>query len=208
MDETVEIPALADDPYLLDLSVCGMLRTRNQRILNQLKRLDKGRMVARGKRENLIVQLFSGGNVKNHLHVNLLLRPPKWKPDREWTSIEDLQAAIAAFSGIDVNASIRGQFIVPISELPKSGIIRLGMTEAKHGLAMKQTSQTMSFDDPVISQLSWTLLKKNTTYVNIGLAVRKTSTIGPEYLSDCEAFAYRAFNALILMEPANADSNR
>lgn len=211
-DKTTEfaIPRL-DHPYMVEFSACGTVRTRDKATINRLARLEKNRLVARldgGTRPAMFVQVFSGGMVKNHLHVNVIVRPSNWIDESELTSLEKVQATLSRFTGKLANVSVEGKFFVSVSELSPDGLVRSAMAERKaSGLAVKQTAQTLKFSDSGgLDELEWSLTSDG-EYVVIGIAVDASVEIDSSYLSLCESLVTDAFDVLVPIERGNAATN-
>src|SRR5215469_5481134 len=92
MAELVEIPGL-DDVDLVELAVCGQLHVRGPKAIAKLKKLEKGltsEVADLGDDVVLYIQLFSGGPIKNHLHVNMLFRGSDWPGSQDLVPVEQV----------------------------------------------------------------------------------------------------------------------
>jgi hypothetical protein len=201
MAEIVEIPDLFD-PYLMELSVCAKLRLRGTHLSQPLKKLEDNRLTARaeGFEESsggLFVELFSGGKVKNHLHVNLLLRPNIWKRTDKLSPILEIQSSLGTFVGVRADTIVGGEFLVPTEDLAKNSFIRSATKYTKiAGIRATRTSETFSAEPSgTFYRLRWTKLESN--YFAIVLEIKRASMISPTYLRESKAAVMKSFRDII-----------
>ncbi|HEX3356592.1 MAG TPA: hypothetical protein VHS31_06380 [Tepidisphaeraceae bacterium] len=205
MPESIEIPHL-HDPFLMELSVCGKIRTSKKATLSRLEKLDKGRMAARTYdyqevSASVFAELFGGGRPnKNHLHVNLVIRPSKWQPSGGLASSKKLQNTISQFIGLGADLIIRGEFLLAVSKLAKASFIRVAMKERTiGGVKVERIGETfIAKPNNLIHQLKWSDFGNK--HVLIVIDVHKSIKIGPDYLQHSKQLVLKAFRSIILVE--------
>jgi hypothetical protein len=211
MMDHLEIPDL-DDPFLMELSVCAKVRTRNSRLLSEMKKLNTNRMTAlvgdfvKGEAE-LYAQIFGGGEIKNHLHVNVLIRPNGWQKKAFLSSVRKVQDAARQFFGLSADLIIRGEFLIPISELPKKCFIRDARKETRiAGMKANRTGENFVFKNhPFMYRLRWADFGKD--HVVVMLDVNQTMKIETGYLQKSKSAVLKAFRTLIFTGKHNAITN-
>jgi hypothetical protein len=200
MAEKILIPDLLV-PHLMEFGVCGSLRTRNPKQLKALKLIAKERtaIVSHLTRDaTQYVQLGGGGNVKNHLHVDVVVRPRSWKSKSDLSSISTIENAIEQFVGAKAKLITRGEFLLEISTLPKKSFLReamKGMTV--DGAKARVTSGHLAMESGgPLRRVVWSLFSKDS--VVVALHVVQDGVINLNYLQDCKASVLRTFRTVIL----------
>jgi hypothetical protein len=153
--------------------------------------VDKGRTV--------YVEIFGGGQIKNHVHINVAHRWADWK-EIEPVAISKVQIALASLSGLQVKSTVMAEFICPMKNLPKSGFVRSSFGAWKKnasGIGLK--SQTISVSNPKgpLREIGW--MSMGQKLVRIRMIFRIATKIKPKYLLRFEEYVDSAFN-LIIME--------
>jgi len=205
MPETLEIPELGDE-NLIELTVRGRLRNTASKPKGKLKKLEDG-ILARvgGKKSVRYIDVFGSTTGDNHLHVDVMVRPPAWARDKRLRPLGEVQSAIMDFAGLPIDVRIIGEFIVEVSELPERGVIRSAMSGARHaGLTTRQTAQTLTINDVAIKELKWFQPTAAEELVVISLAAQKLAHIESGYLLECENFIVQNFNTLVFGGKSNA----
>jgi len=198
MADTLEIPLL-QDVNLMEVAVCGHLRTNKTSVRRSLNAL-KGDNVARvgGRKSNRYLEVFGSGKT-NHLHVEVIFRSQKWTSGRTLRPLDEIANKIIQFTGIPIDASITGKFYIPLSELPEDGLIRSSMDETtRAGITARKTGQTLSMSDGPVKELAWSLVQDDEDLVEVEIVVSKEMVVHCAYLQECENLVVRAFHALIV----------
>jgi hypothetical protein len=201
-----EIPTL-DHPFLMELQVCGRVRTRDKKTAALLARLARSKIIAAISDEGLYVEVFGGCGIKNHLHVDITVGDRRGRPGMK--TLTDVQKVLAGYTGKRADVFVRGEYFIEIQKLPVNGIVRSALIEKEAaGLLVKQTGQTLKFrDNKRVERLSWQL-SSSEQFVTVAIDVKSSVVINPEYLRDCEAMVNGAFRALVHTEKSDASANQ
>jgi len=197
----------------MEISVCARLRTRSPRILAQLKKLSKTRMTARFEifkkaDASEYVELFGGGPIKTHLHVNLLIRPNNWKAGAAVHSLIALKKSLQQFVDVKADLMIDAEFMLSISELPSDGFIRSAMKETNiRGVKARRTGESYvaKVGEPIF-RVRWSDFGDG--YVLVTVGIKESMRIGPSYLADSKAAILKAFRTFVIAENSNVQNNK
>lgn len=133
-----------------------------------------------------------------HIHFDIAKRselPDDFNPD---TDLDAVLASLDGFRGQEVSVSTRVRFVVPLADLPKSGIIGAlqGVSTNLKGVDFALTGARMSPDGELFSSLEWRLGRDNN--ISVTLYIQKSSVINDEYLVDIMRIAVGGFNRFVL----------
>lgn len=198
MEETIEIPDLLH-PYLMELSVCAKLRTKKKALLSKLAKLRPPIVATLSKSSGMYAQVFGGGQVKEHLHVDVMLRPPDWKAKSELRPLASLQSALGQFIGSQADVIVSGEFLVERNELPKDHFIRAAKKRMKiGGTSAERTGESFVLSTKPYRALRWSDFGDG--YVLVALEFRFMTEIERDYLLKSKVILLNAFHSLVLAE--------
>jgi hypothetical protein len=200
MEDQISIPTLHHKSFL-KLVVCCQAQRPSKTTSAALKHLANKSMVARVSPHEHI-ELFGGGRVPNHIHINLCRwdeMPGKERP----VPLMRIRESLMNFMGARLTADISAFFVTPLKQLPLHGLVRRTSSRTTYaGLGVKQTSQTLTIVDGPVSALAWRL-DRDEKNVAVRIDANGASPFYGEMLSDFSFFMWRMFNYLILEEKAN-----
>jgi hypothetical protein len=192
----IEIPDLFD-PYLMELSVCGRIGIKDKKSLSILNHLYDNPLIGIVNKSSTYAEVFGGGEIKNHLHVNIVIRPPSWAQKQKFRPLSALQSALGNFLGVGGRFRIRGEFLVEKSDLPKDGFIRAAMKRTEVvGIRATRLGETYALEsEEPYSQFRWMDFGKG--YILAILDIESSMKIEADYLLKSKSAIVWAFRRLI-----------
>lgn len=204
-----------NDPYSRALLACGRLRTEDKSLLEIVAGVGERRIVTRVGTEPHAeyVTFFAGGEGgANHVHVNVMRssyyqdgEPPKLSEDAG-----EVGRILHQLYGQQIGVWVTGRFIVPLKDVPPTGLIKTTRIRAEvGGLKIRQNSASFKVEGGPVKAVSWSFEKaedgSRRNNVRIQLELLVDAQLDDRYLATLQAVSFGAFKNIVLGGDSNAD---
>jgi len=195
----IEIPKF-EKTYGVMLRACGKLKGQTSKVKAQSEK--KKTRVARYRSENKTVFIRSWLHAKGglYLHVDCALgKVFSTRPKVTHKKAEVLEI-IEAVRGFEIEAGIIGQFEVPLTKLPETGLVRALSTEHRiNDMSVKLTGAAVSLTGTPVKNMNWAMYKRGKTeMVLVKIEGEITTRVDDKYLSESWNWINEQFLLLVL----------
>jgi hypothetical protein len=187
------------------LTVCGYIRELKHPMVSVLPEKDAWVAAYQGENEKVFIRILPGGNKHTHLHVDCFSKKffdEKRIPKTNITK-NKLLSVLEKAIGLTLDAEIYGGFIVPLTDLPESGLIRSLFTEHKTAdMSVQLTSGECKIEGTPVRSMSWTI-KGDRKNVHIGIEASREEKVDEQYLVRTLEWIEKQFALFILGKTVN-----
>lgn len=195
-----------ENSYALLITACGRLKS-NKTVGSKVK-AQKARVAryqtAAGR---AFLRAWLNNKSEKFLHVDCALHKffPKSKLPKVTHRKEEVLRIINSALGIGIDVNIRACFIVPMSQLPESGVIRSMSVEQKTvDVSITLAGASLSLTGTPVRRIDWHQLEDKKGHVYVRLEGEITTTVSEEYLCEIWSWINSQFCLFVLGKRANA----
>jgi hypothetical protein len=201
MKDQISIPPLRYKEFR-KLIVCCEVQHPDKPLLAKLRSLATHPMIARISTDGY-VEVFGGGGVPNHLHINLCRGKMPPAKRRDTVTAEKARKFLELFVDKRLKIDITALFLIPLKQLPAHGLVKQASAQTKYaGLSVKQSSQRLRIVDGPIEELAWAISPDEQS-ASVQIGAEGVNPFYGEMFADLAFFMWRMFNYLILEEKAD-----
>lgn len=196
----LELPIFEEGQHGLTLCICGEIRPTGP-MPNQQKTQTAKYSTPEGE---AFIRASIAGKKTRTLYVDCAKASafsPDELPSPTTDRVEDVFHIIESVYSLGVQTTVCASFLVPLADLPESGLIRSLLFEGKSAdAAIKMTGATFALSGAPIIGLRWRLAsaKAKPDMVYIDLKGNKEFEVSDTYLSDVWRWIHGQFSLFVL----------
>ena len=201
----IELPTF-ENSYCFLLTACGELGGKEIRTKRWPREEDPKVARYRTASGTALVRAWLAGKPVRHLHVDCVLREffPENKIPKATHKKAEVLKVIESVMGTEIDVSVVGCFKMPMTKLPKGGVIRSLSVEQKTGdVSIRLTGGSYALTGAPVKEIHWKELQEGKRSVHVRIKGEKTSKVSEAYLREMWDWINDQFSLFVLGKTKN-----
>lgn len=193
---SIKLPNLAEHEAIR-LITCGRIDEKSKSFLQWLNE-DRELVSSYKIGDNAYFVRCGTGGFSGHFHLECASSSALGSRPKSTARKKAIDAVVDKILGLPITARVTCYFLVPVSSLAETGIIRtLSASTTAAGVSMKLTAGTLALSGSPIQTIRWEL-QKGDSLIKIGIVSIRKRILAADYLVEAQAWSRSLFDVMIL----------